>query len=66
MRLNDEEKLLHNLDYNIEGDRVGGTRENRGSRWAGSGRRRSENHVKVGGGRRMRDIKFFNDFLVPF
>ena len=23
-------------------------------------------HAKAGGGRRMRDIKFFNDFLVPF
>ena len=23
-------------------------------------------HVRAGGGRRMRDIKFFNDFLVPF
>ena len=66
MRLNNEEKLLHNLDYNIEGDRVAGTRENRGRRWVGSGRRQSESHVKAGGGRRMRDIKFFNDFLVPF
>ena len=23
-------------------------------------------HVRAGGGRRMRDIKVFNDFLVPF
>ena len=23
-------------------------------------------HVRAGGRRRMRDIKFFNDFLVPF
>ena len=23
-------------------------------------------HVRAGGGRTMRDIKFFNDFLVPF
>ena len=23
-------------------------------------------HVRAGGGRRMRDIKFFNDFLVSF
>ena len=45
----------------MEGDRGTGTRENRGGRWAGSG-----SHVRAGGGRRMRDIKFFNDFLVPF
>ena len=43
------------------------TRENRSGRWAGSGRDGAEcgSHVKAGGGRRMRDIKFFDDFLVP-
>ena len=34
-----------------------GTRENKGGRWAGSG-----SHVRVGGGRRMRDIKFLMTF----
>ena len=54
----------------MEGDRGAGTRENRGRRWAGSGRRGDGagcgSHVRAGGARRMRDIKFFNDFLVPF
>ena len=52
----------------VEGGRGAGTRENRGGRWTGSGRRRSgmRDHVRTGGGRRMRDIKFFNDFLVLF
>ena len=52
----------------MEGDRGAGTRGNRGGRWAGSGRRRSgmRESCEAGGGRRMRDIKFFNDFLVPF
>ena len=40
--------------------RAGGGREARGDK-AGC-----ESHVRAGGGRRMRDIKFFNDFLVPF
>ena len=48
---------------------MAGTRKNRGGRWPGSGRRRSgmrESCVRAGGERRMRDIKFFNDFLVSF
>ena len=40
--------------------RAGGGRE-AGGDGAGCG-----SHVRVGGGRRMRDIKFFNDFLVSF
>ena len=39
---------------------AGGGRETGGD-GAGCG-----SHVRAGGGRRMRDIKFFNDFLVPF
>ena len=39
---------------------AGGGREARGDE-AGCG-----SHVRVGDGRRMRYIKFFNDFLVPF
>ena len=52
----------------VEGDRVARTQENMGGRWAGSGRRRigMRSHASAGDGRRMRDIKFFNDFLVPF
>ena len=37
-----------------------------GGREAGGDRAGCGSHVKAGGGRRMRDIKFFNDFLVPF
>ena len=52
----------------VEGDRgreprrigAGGARE-AGGDGAGCG-----SHVRAGGGRRMREIKFFNDFLVPF
>ena len=40
--------------------RAGGGRE-AGADGAGCG-----SHVRAGGGRRMRDIKFLNDFLVPF
>ena len=50
----------------VDGDRVAGFRENRGGRWAGSGRGPSGMRESCEGGRRMRDIKFFNDFLVPF
>ena len=50
----------------VEGDKGAGTRENRGGRWAGSERRRSGMRESCEGGRRMRDIKFFNDFLDPF
>ena len=35
-------------------------------REAGGGGAGCGSHVKAGGGKRMRDIKFFNDFLVPF
>jgi hypothetical protein len=40
--------------------RAGGGRE-AGGDGAGCG-----SHARAGGGRRMRDDKFFNDFLVPF
>ena len=50
----------------MEGDRGAGTPENRDGRWAGSGRRRSGMRESCEGGRRMRDIELFNDFLVPF
>ena len=40
--------------------RAGGGRE-AGGDGAGCG-----SHVRAGGGRRMRDIKFLNDFLVSF
>ena len=36
-----------------------------GAREAGGDRAGCGSYVKAGGGRRMRDIKFFNDFLVP-
>ena len=42
--------LKHNTG--VEGDRVVGTRENRGGRWAGSGRRRSGMPESYEGGRR--------------
>ena len=52
----------------MEGDTEVGTRESKVGGWAGSGRRRSGmgRHVKAGSGRRMGDIKFFNDILVSF
>ena len=52
----------------MEGDRGAGTRENRGGRWAEAGGDGAGcgSHVRAGGGKRMRDIKYFNDFLVPF
>ena len=52
----------------VEGDRRAGTRENKGGRWAGSGRRRNgmRESCEGGGTRRMRDIKFFNDLLDCF
>ena len=37
-----------------------------GGREAGGGGAGCGSHVRAGGGRRMRDIKLFNDFLVPF
>ena len=43
-----------------------GTRENRGGRLAGSERRRNGMRESCEGGRRMRDMKIFNDFLVTF
>ena len=46
------------------GGQGAGTRENRGGRWAGGDEVECRSHVRAGGGRRMRDIKFFNDFLV--
>ena len=54
--------------YKVERNRVAGTRENRagGGREAGGERAGCGSHVTAGGGRRMRDIKFFNDFLVSF
>ena len=47
-------------------------RQEPGRKGAGGGREAGEDgagcgsHVRAGGGRRMRDIKFFNDFFVPF
>ena len=43
------------------GDKGAGTWENKGGRWAGCG-----SHARAGDRRRMRNIKFFNDFLVCF
>ena len=60
--------MLEN-EFKVEGDRVAGTRENRGGRWARSGRGRSGMWESCEGGRREkneRHYKFFNDFLVPF
>ena len=37
-----------------------------GGREAGGDGAGCGSHVRAGGGRRMRDIKLFNDFLVPF
>ena len=37
-----------------------------GGREAGGDGAGCGSHVRAGGGRRMRDIKFFNDFFVPF
>ena len=37
-----------------------------GGREAGGDGAGCGSHVRAGGGKRMRDIKFFNDFLVPF
>ena len=52
----------------VEGD--GGREPGRigagGGRKAGGDGAGCASHVRAGGGRRMRDIKFFNDFLVPF
>ena len=45
----------------MEGDRGAG-----GGREAGGDGARCGSHVRAGGWRRMRDIKLFNDFLVPF
>ena len=47
---------------------MAGTRENRGGggREAGGDGAGCASHVRAGGVRRMRDIKFFNDFLVSF
>ena len=39
----------------VEGDRRAGTRENRGGRWAGSGRRRSGSRE---GGRREKNERY--------
>ena len=48
------------------GGRVPGKIGAGGGREAGGDGAECANHVRAGGGRRMRDIKFFNDFLVPF
>ena len=54
--------------FQVEGDRGAGNRRigAGGGREAGGDGAGCGSHVKAGGGRRMRDIKFFNDFLVPF
>ena len=54
--------------YSVEGDRGrehGRIRAGDGPKAGGDGSG-SGSHARAGGGRRMRDIKFFNDFLVPF
>ena len=38
------------------------TRENKGGRWTGEGGTGCGSHARAGGRRRMKDIKFFNDF----
>ena len=43
---------IYSMDKSVEGDRGAGTRENRGGRWAGSGRRRSGMQESCEGGRR--------------
>ena len=50
------------------GEQGTGTRESKGGGWARSGGdgEGCECHVRAGGGRRRRDIKFFYNFLVPF
>ena len=50
----------------MEGDRGTETRENKGRRWAGRGGTGCGSHARAGGRRRMKDMKFFNDFLVCF
>ena len=57
------------VDFLVEEDR-GGREPGRigagGGREAGGDGAGCGSHVRAGGGRTMRDIKFFNDFLVPF
>ena len=57
-----------NSYYYVEVDRGVGTRDNEGGMRGESRRRRSGmwQSCEGEGWRRMRDIKFFNDFLVPF
>ena len=45
---------------------AGGRREVGEKREKTEGEAGCGSHVRAGGGRRMRDIKFFNDFFVPF
>ena len=42
----------------MEGDRGAGTRENRGGRWAGSGRRRSGMRESCEGARREKNERY--------
>ena len=57
----------HNtLQWRGTGRREPGRREARGGQEAGGDGAGCGSDVRAGGGRRMRDVKFFNDFLVPF
>ena len=49
-----------------EGDSGAGTRENKGGKSAGRGKTGCGSHARAGGRKRMKDIKFFNDFLICF
>ena len=61
-------QLLRLQSLLVEGDRGTGTREKKDGRWAGSGGGGTGcgSHARAGGSRRMKNIKFFNDFLVCF
>ena len=68
--LNTNEKKANSKLFPLSGGGQGGREPGRiragGGREAGGDRAGSGSHVRAGGGRRMRDIKFLNDFLVPF
>ena len=60
-----KETKLH-IKWRGTGGREPGRMGAGGGREAGGDRAGCGSHVRAGGGRRMGDIKFFNDFLVPF
>ena len=59
-------KCVLNIEWRGTGWREPGRIGAGGGREAGGNGAGCGSHVRAGGGRRMRDIKFFNDFLVPF